>query len=107
MGKAITAKSSSNFPGSPLSSSPPPYRRIDILSQLDFRDRTLLLSCKHSQALPRYDRYYVEVLQRSADLVFIANRSRYVTDQFRLRMQRALAQEGLAMDRLHRRTFPP
>ncbi|MEC8051086.1 MAG: tetratricopeptide repeat protein, partial [Myxococcota bacterium] len=66
--------------------------------------RTLLLSCQTLyKLLPRYDRFYVEVLKASplADLVFIANRSRYVTDQFRLRMHKALAQEGLSMDRLH------
>ena len=67
-------------------------------------DRTLLLSCQTLyKLLPRFDRYYVEVLKASptADLVFIANRSRYVTDQFRLRMQRALEQEGLSKNRLH------
>ena len=67
-------------------------------------DRTLLLSCQTLyKLLPRFDRYYVEVLKASpsADLVFIANRSRYVTDQFRLRMHKALEQAGLSKNRLH------
>ena len=67
-------------------------------------DRTLILSCQTLyKLLPRYDEAYIDILRRSpaADLVFIANRSRYITEQFRLRMSKAMTSAGLHPERLH------
>ena len=78
-----------------------PYTR----SQLGLPEgRILLLSCQTLyKLLPRYDEAYIEILSAvpEADLVFLANRSRYVTEQFRQRLEARMKQRDVATSRLH------
>ena len=67
-------------------------------------NRVLLLSCQTLyKLLPRYDQAYVDILKSapSADLVFIGNRSRYITEQFKHRLETIMTQNGIDTSRLH------
>ena len=78
-----------------------PYSRTELGLP---EDRVLLLSCQTLyKLLPRYDEAYIEVLKASpeADLVFIANPSRYITAQFQARLHGMMEKNGIATTRLH------
>ena len=67
-------------------------------------ERVLLLSCQTLyKLLPRYDLAYIEVLKAvpDADLVFLGNRSRYITEQFKSRLEDVMIQHGIDKSRLH------